>query len=103
MPQYEPKLPDGVSLPPGFKVDVADPRYQALHSLAERERWSQKAFSDVLGIEARRVSAEHERARATPPPTPTPAPAPRPDISMLSTREQFAHALSNSPGRRPLP
>ena len=64
---FEPKLPEGVSLPDGFRVDVNDGRYKALHDLAEREKWSQKAFSDVLGIEARRVSAEHVRARAAQP------------------------------------
>jgi hypothetical protein len=54
---YEPKLPDGVTLPPGFSIDANSSRYKELHSLAERERWSQSAFSDLLGIEARRVSA----------------------------------------------
>jgi hypothetical protein len=49
---YEPKLPDGVSLPPGLRVDTSDARYRALEALATRESWSQAAFSETLGIEA---------------------------------------------------
>ena len=93
---FEPKLPEGVSLPDGFRVDVNDVRYKALHDLAEREKWSQKAFSDVLGIEARRVSAEHERARAAQPPA---APAPKPGVpegfSKMSFAAQATYALAN--------
>ena len=97
---YKPELPAGVSLPPGHSIDAKSSRYKELHSLAERERWSQSAFSDLLGIEARRVSAEHERARSA-------APVPKPDVpanwDKLSTREQMAYSLANSPGRRPPP
>lgn len=93
---YEPKLPEGVTLPEGYRIKTDDPRYVALHSLAEREKWSQAAFSETLAIEARRVSAEHERARAA---APAPAPAPRPDFSKMSAREQFAHALA-TPSKR---
>lgn len=89
---YEPKLPDGVSLPLGFKIDTSDERYKALEQLATREKWSQKALSDVLGIEARRVSAEHERARAAPP---APAPAAKPDMSKWSTSQKLQYALEN--------
>jgi hypothetical protein len=95
---YEPKLPDGVILPPGLRVDTGDARYRALEALATRESWSQAAFSETLGIEARRVSAEHERTHTAPAAA---APAPKPDLSKLSSREQFAHALANSPGRKP--
>jgi hypothetical protein len=93
---YEPKLPDGVSLPPGLRVDTSDARYRALEALATRESWSQAAFSETLGIEARRVSAEHERARAAP------APAPKPDFSKMTKQEKFHHAIANSPVRKPL-
>jgi hypothetical protein len=96
---YEPKLPDGVSLPPGLRVDTSDARYRALEALATRESWSQAAFSETLGIEARRVSAEHERTHAAPGAR-APAPAAKPDFSKLSSREQIAHALANSPGRK---
>ena len=89
---YKPDLPEGVTLPEGYRIKTDDPRYVALHSLAEREKWSQAAFSETLAIEARRVSAEHERARAA-------APAPRPDFSKMSAREQFAHALA-TPSKR---
>jgi hypothetical protein len=91
---FKPELPAGVSLPPGYRIQTDDPRYVALHGLAEREKWSQGAFSEMLAIEARRVSAEHERARST-----APAPAPKPDFSKMSSRELFAHALA-TPSRR---
>jgi hypothetical protein len=90
---FEPRLPDDVKLPEGYSINTTNARYQALHSLAERERWSQKAFSDILGIEARRVSAEHERARATP--APAPAPSPKPDFSRMTVQQQLHYALSN--------
>ena len=59
-----------------------------------RERWSQAAFSDVLSIESRRVSAEHERARAAPAAAAS-APDAKPDFSKMSTREKFQWALDN--------
>jgi hypothetical protein len=92
---YEPKLADGVSLPEGHRIDVGDERYKALEALATRERWSQAAFSDVLSIESRRVSAEHERARAAPPAAAASAPDAKPDFSKMSTREKFQWALDN--------
>ena len=70
---YEARLPDGVSLPEGHRIDTGDERYLQLEAVATAHKWSQAAFSDVLGVEARRVAAE--RARATPP-APSPAPAP---------------------------
>jgi hypothetical protein len=99
---YEPKLPDGVSLPPGFKVDTNDAHYKALHDLASREKLSQSAFSQILGVEAQRVNSEYERARATPAAPAAPAPAAKPDFSKLTTSQKFAHALANSPTRSPL-
>jgi hypothetical protein len=93
--EYKPELPPGVSLPPGFKVDTADARYRALHDLASRERLSQSAFSQILGVEAQRVNADYERARSTPsPPAAAPPPAPPRDWSAMSTREQFAASLA---------
>src|SRR5277367_1373992 len=103
MAQYEPKLPDGVSLPPGFKVDVTDPRYVALHSLAERERLSQSAFSQILGVEAQRVNGEYERARSTPAPAPTPSPASSgvpAGWDKMTTHQQMQHALERSAAKR---
>jgi hypothetical protein len=94
---YEPKLPEGVTLPAGFSVKTDDPRYLALHALAEREKWSQAAFSDVLGIEARRVSAEHAKAAQT---SAQATPAPAPDFTKMTTQEKFAHALAQSDAKR---
>jgi hypothetical protein len=91
---YEAKLPEGVTLPPGFKVDEADPRYKALHDLAVREKLSQSAFSQILGVEAQRVNADYERARATPAAV---APA-KPDFSKMSFAEKANWALSQKRG-----
>jgi hypothetical protein len=85
---YTPTLPEGM---PALKVDTSDARYKALEELATREKWSQKAFSETLGLEARRVMA------STPKAAPAPAAAPaKPDFSKMSTQEKFAHALSRS-------
>jgi hypothetical protein len=93
---FEPKLPDGVKLPEGFSIRTDDPRYVALHSLAEREKWSQAAFSETLAIESRRVSAEHERARAPAPAPPTAAASGVPaNWDKLAMQARFAHALAN--------
>jgi hypothetical protein len=94
---FKAELPPDVKLPEGFSIRTDDPRYQDLHSLAEREGWSQSAFSNLLGIEARRVAAEHERARAV---APAPAPAAKPDFARMSTREQMHYALANGPKTR---
>jgi hypothetical protein len=95
---YEPKLPDGVSLPPGFKVDTGDARYKALHDLASRENLSQRAFSEILGVEARRINSEYERARASQPPS-APAPSPKPGVpeswSKMTTQERLQWSLTN--------
>jgi hypothetical protein len=103
---YKPDLPADTKLPPGFSVNTSDPRYVALRDLASRENLSQSAFSQILKVEADRVNSEYERARAAAPapvPNGTPArPAPAKAWEAMSSREQFAHALANSPGRRPL-
>jgi hypothetical protein len=91
---YKAELPAGVTLPEGFSIRTDDPRYQALEALATRERWSQKAFGETLAIEAKRVSAEHERARAAPGASALPAPA-KPDFSRMSFRDKMQHALAN--------
>jgi hypothetical protein len=94
MADYTPTLPAGVSLPPGFSVNTADPRYVALREMAVREKLSQSAFSSILGAEASRINGEYERARATPA-APAPAPAAKPDFAKMSTRDKLAHALAN--------
>jgi hypothetical protein len=98
---FKAELPPGVSLPEGHRIDVSDARFKALEALATREKWTQEAFSSVLGIEAGRVSAAHASARA---PTPAPvAPAPDPKKiegwDKMSSREQFAASLA-TPSRR---
>jgi hypothetical protein len=97
---YEPKLPEGVTLPEGHRIDTADERYRQLEAVATAHKWSQAAFSDVLGVEARRVASEHARSRAG---APTPAPpAAKPKFATMSTREQFAHSLAHgsTPSKR---
>ena len=100
MAEYRPDLPEGVTLPPGASIDTASARYRELEALATSQKWSQDSFSGALGLEARRVSSEYERARAAAPAAP--APAPKPDFSKMTTQQQFHHALLNSPGRKPL-
>jgi hypothetical protein len=96
---FEPK-PEG--LPP-LRIDTSDARYKALEALATREGWSQKAFSETLGIEATRVLAS--APKPAPPAPAAPAPAAKPAVpenfANLSSREQFAHALARSPSTRP--
>jgi hypothetical protein len=95
MAEYKPDLPPGVTLPPGFKIDVSDARFVALREMATREKLSQAGFSSILAVEAGRVNAEYERARAAPAPSPAPAPAAKPDFSRMSTRDKLQYALEN--------
>jgi hypothetical protein len=99
MADYKPDLPPGTSLPPGFRVDVSDPRYRALHDLAVRERLSQTAFSSILKVEADRINADYERARATPS-APAPAPAPKVGYAKLSPGDKFQLALEREAAKR---
>jgi hypothetical protein len=98
---YEAKLPEGVSLPEGHRIDVSDARYKQLEQLATSQKWTQEAFSSVLGLEAGRVNAAHAGARAAAPaPTPAPAPAKVPENwDGLSMRAQFARSLA-TPSKR---
>ena len=61
---YEPKLPDGVTLPPGHSIDTKSERYKEFEAMATRHGLSQSAFSETLGIEAKRVAAKHARSAA---------------------------------------
>jgi len=100
---FEARLSDGVKLPDGYSINTADERYKALEVLATREKWTQAAFSDVLSIEARRVSAEHERARATPALAPAPSPSPTSGVAgwdKMSTQQQMQIALERSAAKR---
>jgi hypothetical protein len=65
---YKAELPAGVTLPEGHRIDVNDSRFKQLEALATSQKWTQEAFSSVLGIEAGRVSAAHASARAAPTP-----------------------------------
>jgi hypothetical protein len=91
---YEPKIPSDA---PQLKVDTADWRYQALHDYAEKNGWGQDQFSKALADEARRVAAA-----TRPAPLAASAPAAKPNFSKMSVRDQFHHAVMNSPGRKPL-
>jgi hypothetical protein len=97
---YKAELPPDVKLPEGYSINTADPRYKALEELATREGMSQSTFSNLLGIEGRRVNAEYERARAAAPaPAPAAAPAAKPDFSKMSAREQMAYSLAHGSTR----
>jgi hypothetical protein len=89
---FKAELPPDVSLPEGHRIDTSHQAYKALEAVATEERWSQKSFTRVLGIEARRVSAE-AAARAAAPAAP-PAPV-KPDFSRMSFAEKALYALAN--------
>jgi hypothetical protein len=96
---FEAKLPEGMAVPAGHSINVEHEDYKRLVSLAEKEGLTRRQFSAAFGYEFQR----HARAASAPmpaPAAPTPAPAPKVDVSKLSTREQFAHALANSPRTR---
>jgi hypothetical protein len=88
---YEPKLPEGITLPPGATIDTSSARYREFEAMATRHGLSQAAFSETLGLEAKRVAAAHASAPA---PAPAPAPAVPADFDKLSSSQQFAYALS---------
>lgn len=90
---YEPKLPEGVSLPAGHSIDTSHADYRALEAMATKHGLSQAAFSDALGYELRRQQARAPAAPAAPPP------AAKPDFSKMTTAQQFAHALAKGQGR----
>jgi hypothetical protein len=93
MADYKPDLPEDMK---GLSINTNHADYKALVALAGEENWTQKSFSRVLGLEAKRVTA---KAPGPAPAPAAPAPAPKPDFSKMSSREQFAHALAN-PSRR---
>jgi hypothetical protein len=95
MADYKPDLPEDMK---GLSINTDHADYKALEALAREENWTQKSFSRVLGLEAKRVMAPKPAASAPA----APAPAPKPDFSKMSARDQIAHALANSPGRKPL-
>jgi hypothetical protein len=103
MAEYTATLPDGLTLPPGHKIDETDPRYRALVEAAKSEGLSQRAFSKILGLEAARVNADYAKA-AKPAPASSQAaiPAP-PDFTRMSTREKFHHALQREAAKREQP
>ena len=93
MAEYRPDLPDDLK---GLSINTNHADYKALEALAREEGWTQKSFSRVLSLEAKRHMASRAAA-----PAPA-APALKPDFSKMSTREQFHYAIANSAGRRPL-
>jgi hypothetical protein len=93
---YKPELPDDVKLPDGHSINTAHPDYRALEALATKHGWSQAAFSETLGPEAKRTMAKAAAAPAAP----APVPAAKVDVSALSTRDQFAYALQRGAAPR---
>jgi hypothetical protein len=90
---YEPKLPAGISLPEGHSIDTSAARYKELEALATSQKWTQDAFSGVLGLEAKRVAEAHASASA-------PAPAAKVAFENMTTAQQFHHALARSAAKR---
>jgi len=96
MADFKPELEEGLALPAGSRIDTSHKDYVALEGLAREEGWTQKSFTRVLSLEARRAIAAQERAKAT---APTPAAAPA-DYSKMSTSEKIARALAASDAKR---
>jgi hypothetical protein len=99
---YEAKLPDGVSLPTGFRINTDDLRYKALVDLATREKWAQSSFSGALHLEFRRVTAAQQSAKPAPAAAPSPAPAPAvpENWGKMSNFQKMAHAVAASDAKR---
>ncbi len=80
-------------LPAGYahlKIDVADSRYVAARDWAKANGLSQKAFSDLLGVEARSVVARQAAPAAAAPAAPAKAaPAPIPGYSSMSFSQRW--------------
>jgi|ERR1700722_16833252 len=92
---YSPKLPEGITLPPGHSIDTSAARYKELEALATRQKWSQDAFSGVLGLEAKRVAKAHASASAPAAPAPAASGVPA-NWDKLTTSQQFHSALQSS-------
>jgi hypothetical protein len=88
MTEFKPDLPADVKLPDGHSINTAHADYKALEELATRHGWSQAAFSETLGLEAKRTMAKA-----------APAPAPKVDFDKRSTTQKFAHAFT-TPSKR---
>jgi hypothetical protein len=83
-----------VDLPPdlrGHSIDTAHPLFRAFEADAVARGMSQEAFTSALTAYARGATA---KPASTPAAAPAPAPAAPRDFSKMSTREQFAHALT---------
>ena len=80
------------------RVDTADPRYAAAVKAAHTARLTQSQFSQMLGIEAQRVSGAHAKAAApaaaaaAAKPAPTAAPeVPYAELSMSAKLAKYGH------------
>jgi hypothetical protein len=91
---FKPELPPDVKLPDGHSIDTSHADYRALEALAREEGMSQKAFSRISGLEAKRTMAKVAAA-----PAPTPKPALPANFDKLSAHQQFAHALAHGSKR----
>jgi hypothetical protein len=97
---YEPRLPEGLSLPAGHSINTASEPYKQLEAVATAHKWSQESFSAVLGVEAKRIAATAPKAA---PAAPAPAPAAKAAVpanwDRMSVREQIAFGLNNGSTR----
>jgi hypothetical protein len=96
MTEYKPELSEDLK---GFSVNTSHADYKGLEAIAREEGWTQKSFTRVLSLEAKR----HMRQAPTPAPAaPAPVPAAKPNFATMSTRELFAHGLAHgsTPSKR---
>jgi hypothetical protein len=95
-------MPHSADLPPdlkGHSIDTAHPLFKSFEADAVARGMSQENFSAALAAYARGATGKSAAATPAPAPTPTPAPAAPRDFATMSTREQFAYALS-TPSKR---
>jgi len=47
---YKPDLPGEIKIPDGFELKLDSPMYKEARDLAHQQGWTQKAFTDTLGL-----------------------------------------------------
>jgi hypothetical protein len=89
---YDAKLPPDLL---GHHIDTASPLYVAFAADAEKRGMSQESFTNALASYARAAVAKSAPAvAAAPAPAAVQPPAPPRPWNEMSTREQFAAALT---------
>jgi hypothetical protein len=73
------------------RVDTADPRYAAATKAAHAAKLTQHQFSQMLGVEAQRVSGAHAKPAAAAAPARAAPEVPYDQLSMSAKLAKFGH------------